>query len=651
MCTKRSIPRACLGALVVVIAGAATEAAAGDCTTSPSDPACFHLKGSDTLFDIISQAIVNARAGNVPGAKNLFYDGTGSGNAENQMKANAAGGVLGVQSIGPMSRNFRPGSIDSLSAGFAPADGVTLSRQGHASWFPGVQNVVGLDAAVFVVKGSGQGSGCKNVTFNTFVDSGTGTGVTRASQNNASLPTAFGNGTAFNNLSPTVNYSNLLMAVLGGVDGSGSLAACSDARRIEALQDLAGCMGVDHIEHIYRRDDNSGTTDTWKDRVIVTPSSSDPRYPWVGGRFCNGQSIGGINGATNQTGICSVTRSNNTCKADADCPILSGTTHETCQFNLNNQDFDPVRRGCIGPDGTHAPTSCTDMTTGLACQASDANPNCTQGLIVALSDTDSGSTDITNSIAARVRNDSLGQTVGYAGREAVKPGKGTKGFTINTTGFSDSNVRKEAYLLSRRLFVQNAVVAGQPTADAPTDTATGIGITGGGAAQISAEQNLFAYMTDPAGSQSSGIPGRCNTDPVVSQFGFITCATACDTDVSTLSNNLCAKTPATAVPSPLGALIPNGSAGASGSGGAKTISSTGAGATCTGTAACIGGTCSAGACPAYAGRPSNAACTRSSDCASGVCTDVLGIGTPVNPADPRCPGPTCPYLPQSLLCQ
>jgi hypothetical protein len=571
-------------------AGPASAQVANNCPNYANGNAgAFCINGSDTWFDVMTAAIkakvaedkaagcnqsppaATCVAPNIlqpagdpaPGESLIFYNGTGSGNGANSMKfgAPSSGGALpqvgglaalGTQGIAPMSRNFRPKFIDTAwTSGFTAADGVTVTKQGHASWAPGVQNVLGLDAAVFVVKST---AAAKNLSFATLVDSGTGTGVTRAKPNNPALAAAFGNSSAFNNVNATVNYSNLLMVALGGVDGSGSLQACADPRRVQALQDLASALGVDHIEHVYRRDDNSGTTDTFKDRIVTVGTlgtvnpGSDARYPWVGGRFCNGQSIGGINGSTAQTGVCSVTRSVATCKVDADCP-----GGEVCQFNLNNQDLDPVRRSCIAPDATHAPTSCTDMTTGRPCQASDNNPTCTQGLIVALTDTDPGSTDITNSIAARVNSDASGTTVGYAGREAVKAGRGTKGLAINTTSFSDTNVRKDAYLLSRRLFLQNAVVAGQPAADQPSDTAgPNIGtIIGQGGAQLAAEQNLFAWLTDPAGSQSSGTPGRCNADPIVKQFGFITCATDCTADVSTLSNNLCANTPAPAVASPL----------------------------------------------------------------------------------------------------
>jgi len=656
MSKRCCIPRVFLGALGVVLVGMAVQAQASDCTTSLADPNCFHLKGSDTLHDIMVTSINNARAAGIAGANNLQYDGSGSGNAESQMVYNAckagltctpvspATVPLGVQSIGPMSRNFRPSTIDAASVGFAAATGTDASKKGHAAWAPGVQNVLGLDASVWIIKGT---SSFKNLNFPTFVDNAISTdATTRAVTNNKALPTNFGDGSAFNNTAATDNYSNLLMVILGGVDGSGTLAACSDPRRVQAVQDLALAIGANTIDHVYRRDDNSGTTSTWQDRIITIASTKDPRYPWIGGLFCNGQSIGNINGSTAQTGICSVTRTNTTCKVNTDCP--SG---EVCQFNLNNFDLDPIRRPCVAADSTHAPTSCTDMTTGKPCQATDGNPNCTQGLVVAITDFDPGSTDETTSIAARIKNDPSGQSVGYAGKEAVLPGKGTKGLTINTTGFTDTNVRKNAYLMSRRLFLQNASTTADGSGDVPSDTA-GVNIAsggqgggadagqGGGSTQFSAEQNLWSYMTDPNGTLTGGSPGRCQTDPVVSSFFFIPCWTDCTVDVSTLSNNLCAKYPASPVASGLSNIVPNGALGGpSGTLGAQSINSQGAvwngtsvaAPTCTSGQVCAGSaygtTCpGSGTCPLFTGRPQFSACSVDSDCATGLhCTDYFGF--------------------------
>jgi hypothetical protein len=533
-----------------------------------------------------------------------------------------------------MSRNFRPATIDAASVGFAAADGVATGRKGHASWAPTCQNVVALDAAVVLASST---TSCKNINFPTFTDSAiVDAAVSRSTPNNTALTTAFGNGGAFNKLSSTVNYSNLLMVILSGVDGSGTLAACSDPRRIQAVQDLAGCMGnpVNTIDHLYRRDDNSGTTDTFKDRIMAVPDATDPRYAYVGGRFCNGTAVGGINGFTPQQGVCAVTRGT-TCATDANCPVIAATgNNEKCQFNLNNQDFDPIRRACVAPDASHAPTSCTDMTTGKPCQFSDNNVNCTQGLVVALTDDDPGSDSITNSIAARVSNDSSGQSLGYAGREAILAGKGTRGYSINTIASSDVNVRKDSYLLSRRLFLQNALAVGQPVGDQPSDTASGNGAFGRGGTQLNAEQSFFNWFTQPA-----------NNFNIVKSLNFITCGPDANTDPCTLTNNLCATTPAAPVAKALGAYLPSGSFGASGAGGAKSINSQGLtwnGTTAVGDTAAVGVLCAGGkvtgtTCPAYTGRPSNSACSQNSDCASGVCFDALGIGVP--------------GVPVSLLCQ
>jgi len=642
--------RVALALGVAALTGLATTARA-DCDANgaviTAGTSCYHLKGSDTLFDIMRTSIVNARAAGIPGASDIFYEGTGSGNAENQMKQ-VTGTNLGVQSIGPMSRNMRPATIDPLATVPGAITGTFSQRVaggtqgGHAAWAPTCQNVVGLDAAVFVTRATGTGNGLNDIALgvqnNAFAAPAT---FKQAVPNDKNLATDFTDGTAFNNPASTRNYNNLWSIVLSGVDGSGSLKACSDPRRVKALLDLSTAIGVPTLDHVYRRDDNSGTTDTIKDRIMVVPAATtaaspsiDPRYPFTGGRFCNGQSIGNINGATAQTGVCSVTRSNTTCKVDGDCPIVSGTTHEVCQFNLNNQDFDPIRRPCPATAANLAPTTCTDMTTGRLCQASDNNPNCSQGLIVALTDTDPGSSDITTSIANRIKN-GAGAVIGYAAREAASGlNFQTKSIKINGTKGSDANVRNSAYMLARRLFLQNSQAPGNTAGDVPNDLASGINITGGGAPQLSAESAMFSYVSS-----------RPATDPVVQQYNFITCAPTPGDDPCSLSNNLCAD-PASATAPPYSAAFPNGSFGAtSGTGGTKSIDSQGntwtgttlAATTCSTPAAgalnsCItdGSTCVTGTpCPVANNRPANAACSQNSDCAAGLtCKDALGLGAP-----------------------
>jgi hypothetical protein len=681
-CTQ-SITRIALVAGVIASAGLALPAMA-DCDAKgnplTAGTKCYNLKGSDTLFDIMTTAITNARAAGVPGATNLFYAGTGSGNAENQLKQVAGTNTLtnadlGVQSIGPMSRNMRPATIDPLATvtgaftgKFTQRDlGTNIAAQGHASWAPTCQNVVGLDAAAFITRATGNGNGLNDVGFPTQNNTFAAPAQFPQAKVNVNLPLAFNDGSAFGNAAATVNYSNTWSIIMSGVDGSGSLQACSDPRRVRALLDLATALGITGtIDHFYRRDDNSGTTDSIKDRIIVVNSPTiagvtnlDPRYPFTGGRFCNGQSIGNINGAVAQTGICSVTRSKNTCLVSNDCPA-----GETCLFNLNNQDLDPIRRPCAVADATKWPTTCTDMTTGKMCHPTAASvcsvnsaiactvnadcpvapaqtcvtnawaANCTQGLVVPITDFDPGSTDQTTSIANRIKNGG-GTIIGYAGREAASGAVySTKMVKINGVKGSDFNVRNSAYMLARRLFVHYTQTG--VTGDQPTDTAFGINIQGQGAPQLADEASLW----------SNFLTSRPAMDPIVAQYNFIPCAPNIGDDPCSLGNNLCASAIA-ATASPLGAAFPNGNLGtAAGTGGTKTIDSQGkvlnaagttlAQATCSTSGAggynqCVsdGSLCVTGTpCPLANNRPANAACSQNSDCASNVCGDYLGLGAP-----------------------
>jgi hypothetical protein len=720
------IPRIVLGACtatLLAVAGRAEAACDADGNASPAGSACYVLKGSDTLFDIMSTAVNQARAGGtnvngvsipvVTGASDLFYAGTGSGNAEAAMRTASTGGI-GVQSIGPMSRNFRPAIIDALSPDFtkrclsATDPGCTAANAtatGHAAWAPTSTSVVGLDAAVFVVK---NGVNLDNVDFTTFVDASVPTAFKKGDINNASISSAFGNGNGFGNKTAActlcgqsgqpacpancVNYNNIMSIVMGGVDGSGTLAACADPRRVQAIQDLAGFLGATTLNHLFRRDDNSGTTDTFKDRIIVVKNTGSiaTRYVFTGGRFCNGTAVGQISGAAPQQGVCSNNRAL-TCFANKDCgtPNIPPSCTTTpgpnqcvyCQYNLNNQDFDPIRRPCSPSDGTRAATSCTDMTTGQPCQANDGNPNCTQGFVVALSDADPGSPDVTVSIGKRVGLGD-GSILGYAGREAAL-GTGAKAIKINTLSASDSNVRDSSYMLARRLFIQNTFVNSTDANDVPTDNQTANSVTGAGAAQLTAEQNLWNQF----------LSNRALMDPIVRQFNFIRCASGADGDDPNLeSGNLCAITPAAPVPSPFGAYTPSGGAsnvcsnnptrscavsgdctvpaagypstgtcGGNG-GGAKSINSAGrqwngasaatitgasglcvsgvsagkicnggtkGGQACTVDGDCPGSTCSTTTnnCPDAAPRPANAPCTVGTDCVSGACGDFLSHST------------------------
>jgi hypothetical protein len=590
--------RKLITAAVLVIAAASPGRGLAQVANNPD----YYIKGSDTLFDIMTASINAAKTkGVVPTASpTLIYDGTGSGNAENQMKSTAgtATGRLGVQSIGPMSRNFRPATATQFP-----------------SWAPSVQNIVALDAAVVITKNAA--SRCKNLALPLLA-----TDSTKANQNTVGLPIAFG--------TTGSGYDQLLEVILSGPDGSGSVAACSDPRRVQAIADFAACNGLPSLSHFYRRDDNSGTTDTFKDKIMRNGA---------GGRFCNGAAVG----------------------------VLGGNKAHP---NLNNQDNDPIRKPCDVSSASRFQVSCTDISTGLACNSSATT--CTQGFITALSENDPGISDITITIGSRIAADPTGATVGFAGREAARVIAGAAGAFINTNPPSDALTRLDLYLLARRLFLQrgpanplldagvdfNATNTAPPPATGPAAGCVGAacgnqrvnnaavgtsGLTcpdgsanfcaGGGTTQRGLEDTLFNYMTDPGGSASpDGAPGRCNTDPIVKTYGFITCLDDCLLTPAG-GANLCSKSPYAYPASPPSACVPAGVQAAAGvstwNGGPLFGAFTVASGTCCSTGVAVAG----GSCPAAnSGRGLNFACSTANapaECGlnGGVqmtCTDIGG---------------------------
>jgi hypothetical protein len=403
--------------LAVVAAGASGIGIAG---------ATYSFKGSDTLTEVVRDAINGAvTAGAIP-ANTFDYINTGSGKGEADAKA-------GLQAIVPMSRNFTADIIGDAYA-VPPTTGT------HNNWNPGLRNVIGLDAAVMVERLNGTSyTPCRNLLAPIDTDG------RHAVQD------------------------SVLGLVLGGVGGEGSTEACRDQKRLDAIDQLAQCFkGVTYLEHFYRRDDRSGTADTFKERLRVK-------------RFCNGRAPG-VDSAGND-------------------------------YNMNNDDADPVRRACVAADSTHAATPCTLWPTTTQCTG---GTGCTQGFLVALSqrDPDASTVDITTSIAARVRNDPYLRTVGFAGREASK-WAGNTAPMVNSVSSSDVSTRNGKYFLSRRLFVQWA--AGNLSGD-----------------RLTQETALYNWMTDPDGD----IAGRYNVDPLLTAHGFLPCMpTRGQTPVST--SNLC----------------------------------------------------------------------------------------------------------------
>jgi hypothetical protein len=321
---------------------------------------CFRFDGSDTLTEVVQNGI------NKSGAC-LSYHNIGSGQGETNISSTTG---TTIQSIAPMSRNFK-----------SSITGIPVT----------VTNVVGLDAPV--------------VTFSTL-------GSTLCQDVSPGYTTS-------QDLAP---IDNLLARALSGYKADGVVSEgltkqCADPKRITALAALASCQGVDRIEHILRRDDKSGTQDTFREHLQF-------QY------WCNGNSPGNTNAAGS---------------------------------NLKNEDLDPIRRPCVGADSTKAQTRCTYYPSVTTCQAGDGQKDlgapygkvdCTQGVVVAISENDPTARDITKSIGRRVGLDLTYRTIGLAGLASHDPvDLKSSGATVNTNTYEVDNIRLKAYMLARRLFI------------------------------------------------------------------------------------------------------------------------------------------------------------------------------------------------------
>ena len=341
---------------MAVLAMGSGSATAATCDTSYVDASCGStcqsLYGSDTMTQVIKDSIKGSKAC-------ITYVNTGSGQGEKNITGS---GQNYNQGLAPMSRNFTQSILTGAAAAYNPTP----------------DNVLCLDAAVNAVgniNGHIQNLPCSATSGNNVCD-----------------PTC------------DINVNSLAIA-LGGYPascrGSGTWSnsgattpECADPQRVAAIAKLTALQGA-RIDHFYRRDDKSGTQDTFRERLQFN-------------RWCNGKSEGNVNAQWS---------------------------------NLKNYDLDPVRRTCTNEhsDTTHARTHCTyyplniPMANGTGeadtCFNGDVllstdsrnpygvNIPCTQGWVVALSETDTGHTDITVSIGQRIGTDFNGQTMGGAGRQ------------------------------------------------------------------------------------------------------------------------------------------------------------------------------------------------------------------------------------------
>jgi len=537
----------------------------------------FGFKGSDTLFDVLTDAVTNYKAELgltcAAGSDCVKYLGTGSGNGEKSMALHTAANTP-FQRIAGMSRNMT-----------AAAQTTCNGRVGAGLCNPELKNVLGLDAAV-VAFGSGSFTTCPNVQVGSQPD-----------------------GTALPN--------NLMALILGGKGGTGDWVACSAPERVQAIQSLLDCSaGLGAFSHFYRRDDSSGTSDSVREKLQISRFCNGSHKPAAGQLSAN--LVGPDNdpirtacpapSASRKPVRCTVTDPTNTASYLKDCSSKRCSAAATVAGVSYAAGF----LACTA-DSECAALGAGTCTAGLA----SSEPGCTAGFVVSLSEPDNTQvTDITMAIAQRILDDA--SAVGYAGREAIRKapisGQPAKGARVNTNQASDSNVRQDKYLMARRLFLhdtcnQNAGVA------ITTDTT-------GDAARDAAECQFFKWATDEL-PEVSGKSGRENIDPIMAKFGFLPCQD--DFGQPTGDGNLCSKSFSGGFPAGLDAPAACVANNRTTAGWVAT--------TCTaGTICCSDGlTCAdpshaALTCPVPAKRATGAACTYDADCLSASC-DIFGTAT------------------------
>jgi hypothetical protein len=443
----------------------------------------YQLEGSDTLTEVILNAITGSGA-------RINYNNLGSGQGEKDMVHDSVYGAYNnYQGIAPMSRNFTGQVADPNCATTTPAtcSPPTKPYMGHADWLPTPENVLGLDAGVLALKN--QNGQCQDIAADLVATSDPQT----AKMNTHLTVLLSGYPQSCEATHPWPNTTGCT------VKSKSTTQECASPTRLKALDELVACTGS-RLDHIYRRDDSSGTQDTFREHLQFD-------------RWCNGKSKGGTN------------------------------SHPGSGVNLNNQDLDPIRRRCIKSDytysttvidpltgklqvlsGTKAPTTCTYYPLATKCggpsdpdtivDATYGTLQCTQGLVVALSETDFGSKDITISIGNRVQFGG-NNMAGLAGLASVNlDQQPTVGTTFNTVTYENDNVRAGQYMFSRRLFLQTkprSLVGGVSQA-VSGDPDTGRDVQ---------EAKLYNWATN-----------RCNLIDIVKTAGFLPplddCHAACN---------------------------------------------------------------------------------------------------------------------------
>jgi hypothetical protein len=268
----------------------------------------INMLGSDTI-NLLTKDVIN----NCPGATGITYLGTGSGNGESKMTATAAGTATAPdqQTAAPMSRFLN---------GTAVAATCSVNGGSTASGL-----VVALDGIALVANGTNAAVSCGGVAFNK--------PITVAG---ADCP-----GCSGGTYTPADAFDFMRVAWYGihHNDPTGATPDCNSDVRKTLLSNYGnifqnacpsgtgGCPAG--VRHLWRRDDASGTTDTFN--TLIGGGAAT-------GKFCNVN--GGLTTGNGQ--------------------VLGGTA----KYGFDFQDNDPVRTTCSGNGLTVGEQVCGDAAQG-----------------------------------------------------------------------------------------------------------------------------------------------------------------------------------------------------------------------------------------------------------------------------------------------
>jgi hypothetical protein len=349
--------------------------------------------GSDTLFNVTTQAIVNA------GTSTLVYKGTGSGNGETAMIKTVLGTPVanGPQEIAPMSR--------FLSTGLCGANGVPVASQQTAEGI-----VVALDGISVVGSLANAGASTCNGTpatdctaqavgaaYNVTVQRPTKGAYTFANWRDV-LAVVYG-GKSHDSADTGCNSEirNTIVNNWSNFFETQSTCAGSDANQgcSAAVQQAAGTPWSTHLDptsgqltgglqHAFARDDGSGTADAFSALTGLSSPNGTNNNGFGSSPMCN--AVTEVIGTTNPPAASKAAPGTviHFCNASWNSCNLAASATAAVSIGLYPtiyQDNDPIRRPCIGTgslSGNRASEQVCDRdgTTGVVLQvnASDFIP-------------------------------------------------------------------------------------------------------------------------------------------------------------------------------------------------------------------------------------------------------------------------------------